>query len=112
MITETPIFSDAPDLERRVRSREVDTSWAVAAIGGAEVNHLEAQLLTLIRDYGPLTDDELYLRYQRIGGDRTAQRVRTARVALARPKRGEPLIREASLGRSRLGNAARRWVVA
>jgi len=110
MSTDDLLFIDTPDLERRVRSRDPESSWAVAAITPGAAKSVCDFILAALTAAGPLTDDELYARYHAAGGRRTAQRVRTAREELVHPKEGKPQIRQAAaIGVSAAGNAARRW---
>ncbi|MCU1598542.1 MAG: hypothetical protein JWQ47_2281 [Glaciihabitans sp.] len=110
-----PLFTnlDTPDLERRVRSREAETSWQAAAISTADVKSVRAFVLQLLGRGRPLTDDEIYAVYRDAGGRRTPQRLRTAREELTHPKEGLPLVKEhVRIGTSQFGNPARQWVIA
>jgi hypothetical protein len=71
----------APHLERRVRSRDDDTSWAAAAgIDLAGMTRLKLSILRILTDRGPLTDEAIFVEYVKRGYPRrTSQRVRTAR---------------------------------
>jgi hypothetical protein len=107
------LFLDTPDLERRVRSHEAETSWAAAAISAATAVSIRDYVLQLLALGRPLTDDEIYARYRAAGGTRTPQRLRTAREELVHPKHGQPLVKEhVTVGTSQFGNPARRWVIA
>jgi hypothetical protein len=107
------LFVDTPDLERRVRSREAETSWQAATISAADVKSVRAFVLQLLGRGRPLTDDEIYAAYRDAGGRRTPQRLRTAREELTHPKEGPHLVKEhISIGTSQFGNPARQWVIA
>lgn len=102
-----------PHLERRVRSNDPDPSWSAARITRSEANAVRRTILAIIATHGPITDEEIVTRYKASGGERTAQRVRTARAELSRPVHGDPLIRELDdKGTTSTGAAARRWVLA
>lgn len=105
--------SATPNLERRVRSNDPDTSWKAAAITAPDAHEVRHKLIAIIAAHGPMTDDEIFTHYRAGGGIRTAQRVRTARAELSRPVVGDPIIREHDRhGVSPTGAAARRWVIA
>ena len=109
------LFDNTEDLERRVRSADPESSWDAARIKPADSHELETVVYNLVAVYGPATDEELFFWYQRNGGTRTAQRLRTARAALSSPKGigQRPSIREhASMGVTQTGHKARRWVIA
>lgn len=112
-MNDTRLFDDTPDLERRVRERDPESSWAAAQITPGQATVLKDTILAIIGDIGPATDDAIFADYRRRGGRRTGQRVRTARAELSHPKTGAPLIVEDNVtGLSDAGNRARRWVVA
>jgi len=112
-MTDSAVFIDTPDPERRVRSHEAETSWVAATIQPGAAKSVRDSILHILATYGPLTDDEIYAQYRADGGMRTPQRVRTAREELINPKEGRRLIREHHhIGYSALGNAARQWVIA
>lgn len=107
------VVDHTPNLERRVRSNDPDTSWDAAKITRRESTDLQKVLHSIIALHGPLTDEEIFAHYRANGGSRTPQRVRTARAELSRPITGRPLIREYDRdGITATGAAARRWVIA
>jgi hypothetical protein len=113
MTDDISLFVDTPDLERRVRSREAETSWQAAAISAPDVQSVRTCVLQILGRGRPMTDDEIYAAYRDAGGKRTPQRIRTAREALTHPKEGTPLVKEhIAIGTSQYGNPARRWVMA
>ena len=110
-------------LERHVRSRDPETSWEAAQqISGHEWPDLLRQVLSIVADIGPATDDEIYREYiDREYPWRTPQRLRTARhdltlgtshnfgtVTTFRPA----LAASKRTGRSKLGNRAKKWDLA
>lgn len=102
-----------PNLERRVRTHDPDTSWAAAAITSPDANEVRTKVLAIIAARGPIGDEQIFAMYRAGGGTRTAQRVRTARAELSRPITGDPLIREHDRGGvSPTGAPCRRWVIA
>jgi hypothetical protein len=113
MIDDNSLFLDTPDLERRVRSREAETSWQAAAISQLNVESVRTSVIQILGCGRPMTDDEIYAQYRDAGGKRTPQRIRTAREALTHPKEGLPLVKEhIAIGISQYGNPARQWVIA
>jgi hypothetical protein len=113
MSDEIPLFLDTPDLERRVRAHDAETSWQAAAISRPDAKSVRDFVLHQLTLGRPLTDDELYAEYCDAGGKRTPQRLRTAREELTHPKAGPPLVREhTTQGLSMYGNAARKWTIA
>lgn len=108
-----PVADHTPNLERRVRSNDPDTSWDAAKITRRDSTDMQKVLHSIIAVHGPITDEELFAHYRANGGTRTPQRVRTARAELSRPVTGRPLIREYDRdGITATGAAARRWVIA
>jgi hypothetical protein len=82
-VSQPSLFGDAADLELKVRSGDHDNSWISAGkMGRAAGESLKEAIIRLLVEYGPLTDDELFARYQAEGGQRTMQRVRTSRHEL------------------------------
>lgn len=70
-------------LERHVRSRDPETSWNAAAIDPESWSELQTNIVTILRDVGPLIDEELHKEYKRRGMPRrSASRIRTARAEL------------------------------
>jgi hypothetical protein len=111
-MSDPTLFSDTPDLERRVRSREAETSWEAAAISAEAAGSVRDFVLHALALGKPLTDDEIFAMYRAAGGTRTPQRVRTAREELTHPKVGDPLVKEHTvIGVSNFGNASRKWVI-
>ena len=109
-MTDLTLF-DTPDLERRVRSTDAESSWSAAAISHAGAGELRAWVLRYVAALGPVTDDQIYAAYQAAGGRRTPQRLRTARMELVHPKHGSPKLQEHPIvGTSALGHPARQWV--
>jgi hypothetical protein len=106
------LFTDAADLERAVRSRDPESSWEAARITRSQSDTIKAFIREHLRKHGPQTDDQIFADYQLAGGNRTPQRLRTARAALVHPKWGEPQVREhPEPGVSNFGNTARKWVL-
>jgi hypothetical protein len=103
----------APHLERRVRSRDNDTSWAAAAgINAAEYTSLKLAILRILTDRGPLTDEAIFVEYVKRGYPRrTAQRVRTARHEITEPRFGQVAVRESDEPKVRLdsGYHGQKW---
>ncbi|WP_434316379.1 hypothetical protein [Leifsonia sp. P73] len=105
--------TSTPNLERRVRSHDPETSWDAAAITAPDANEVRSKVLAIVAARGPIGDEQIFAMYRAGGGTRTAQRVRTARAELSRPLAGDPLIREHDRhGITTTGAAARRWVIA
>lgn len=102
----------APNLERRVRSTDPDTSWQAAVIDGNEAIKVREWVeLFLTRKPGS-TDDEIFAAYKVSGGTRTAQRVRTARAELSKPVTGNPRVIPVGMGVSVNGEPSQMWAVA
>lgn len=103
----------APHLERRVRSRDNDTSWAAAAgITAAEYTGVKLAVLRILSDRGPLTDEAIFVEYIKRGySRRTPQRLRTARHEMTEPRFGQVMIRESDLPKARLdsGYHGQKW---
>ena len=67
------------DLRGKVRDRDPETSWAAAAsISLAKYGQVKQAVLAILEAEGPLTHDGIFKAYEKAGGTRTAQRVRTA----------------------------------
>ena len=97
-------------LERKVRSHDPETSWGAAVIGrSAEVSVLELVEFILARAEA-LTDEQIFDRYQRAGGKRTPQRVRTARAQLTHE--GIVIASRLPLGITTSGNPTQKWELA
>ncbi len=108
----TPLFRDAADLDRKVRSHDADSSWSAARITRPQQESVKDAILIILGKRGPLTDDEIYYAYRAAGGRRTPQRVRTARAELVNPKHGRPLVRLSNvIGISATGADAQKWEV-
>lgn len=107
------LFTDAADLERRVRSRDPESSWKAARITRGQADTIRAFVVDHLRTHGPQTDDQIFAAYQLAGGKRTPQRLRTARAEMVHPKWGEPQVRaHTEPGLSNFGNTAQKWVLA
>lgn len=111
-----PIANSTPRLETRVRSRDADTSWAAAEITPGALSTLKINICHILRDKGPLTDDEIHDEYRRrvlakTPGyfPRSPVRVRTARhemTVLTNP----PLVKvESHDGRSAYNRPSQVW---
>lgn len=122
MITTTQdhprLFDDVPDLERKVRTMDPETSYRAAAkITTVEHTSLKADLYQLLLEHGKQTHDDLYDLYRTQAttrGDtkvRTPQRVRTALAEMCVVYRGEqPSVRRLEeFGRSANGGDAHLW---
>jgi len=109
---DSPLFHDTPDLERRVRSRDADTSWVSASIAPESASAVRDFIELWLSRHPASTDDAIYAGYRASGGRRTAQRVRTARAELSNPKLGDPIIRTVGIGTSDAGGSARTWSLA
>ena len=109
-----PNYLGSDSLERKVRSRDAESSWSAARISEAEQMAVKDFILLILARKSPLTDDEIYDAYQRAGGHRLPQRVRTARNEMRFPKRGPALVELAdTLGVSRAGaEGTQRWQLA
>lgn len=79
-----------PDLtpfEGKVRDRDPETSWNAAAINPDDWSELQSEVVDILRDRGPLTDEAIYREYvarrrHHALKPRREQRVRTARKEL------------------------------
>lgn len=112
MFADTPLFFDTPDLERRVRSNDPDTSWVAASIAPESAAAVRDFIeIWLARNPGS-TDDAIYSAYRRSGGKRSPQRVRTARAELSNPRVGAPRIHTTGIGLSDAGGKSQEWSVA
>lgn len=81
-------MTDAPvKAEGRVRKSPMaldsDPSWKAAVlITGKGEMIVKSAILAILLKHGPLSDDDIHAHYAAAGGNRTTQRVRTARKAL------------------------------
>lgn len=101
-------MSNTIDLHGKVRDRDPDTSWnAAAQINTVSWSELQENILAILRDRGPSTDDEIFHEYMvRSLPRRTPQRLRTARQELTLAG----AISESNVvGLSRYGNSSKRW---
>lgn len=78
---------DTAPYDGKVRDRDPETSWDAAAINPADWSELQSEVVSILRDRGPLTDEAIYREYivrRRHNGakPRREQRVRTARHEL------------------------------
>lgn len=122
MLLDIPLFTDeeppnylgADALERKVRSRDAESSWSAARISESDQMAVKDFILLILARRGPMTDDAIFDSYQAAGGHRLQQRVRTARGELRYPKRGPALVELADkLGVSRAGaEGTQRWQLA
>ena len=111
-MSDPKLFDDTPDLDRRVRTRDADTSWDAARITRSGSEDVKARVLGIIRRHGPIHDEGIFAVYRLEGGTRTPQRVRTARAQLTHPGAGlRPLIMARGTGRTSTGHATQLWVV-
>ncbi|MDE2100828.1 MAG: hypothetical protein KGL39_26515 [Patescibacteria group bacterium] len=116
-VSQPSLFGGAADLELKVRSSDHDNSWVAAAkMKRAAGESLKDAIVRILTAHGPLTDDELFARYQAEGGDRTMQRVRTSRheLTLDRMPRSsilqQPRVRATGRnGRSSHGGDSQLW---
>ena len=122
MVLDIPLFEDeqppnylgADALERKVRSRDAESSWSAARISEPDQMAVKDFILLILARKSPLTDDEIYDAYKDSGGNRMPQRVRSARNEMRFPKRGPALVELAdTLGVSRAGaEGTQRWQLA
>lgn len=91
------LFDDVEDLERKVRSRDQETSWTGAAlVKTTELRGIKVDIIRILSEHGPLTDDAIFAYYIEAGGRRTAQRIRSARAEMTTLYRGQvPVVRRA-----------------
>lgn len=108
---DSPLFFDTPDLERRVRSRDPDTSWLAASIAPESAASVRDFIELFLARNPDSTDDTIYAAYRRSGGSRSPQRVRTARAELSAPKFGKPTIHTTGIGVSDAGGKSQTWSV-
>lgn len=106
-MTDTALFKDETDLLHKVRTRDSHNSWNVAPISRPAQANVKDRIVNILVD-GPMTDEDIYDLYVIGGGERTAQRVRTARKELER----DGIVRRHSEGKSRVGNASDKWCLA
>lgn len=112
MVTDRPLYTGAADLERKVRSRDPETSWRAARISKRQQGEVKDFIVLILARRGPLTDDAIYRAYRASGGRRTPQRVRTARAELVNPKYGDPQVQlSAVVGLSEAGGPSQTWEV-
>lgn len=99
----------------RARPMGLDSGTSIEAAVAASPTiraHVQATIVTLLKEYGPLTDEEIVERYLARAGSHpfvplvTPQRIRTARHALVLD--GQVHDTQA-LGFSRLGHRATVW---
>ena len=57
---DTPLFLDTPELERRVRSLDPDTSWAAASIAPEAASAVRDFIMLFLARRPASTDDEIY----------------------------------------------------
>lgn len=94
---------------RHVRTTDPKTSWNAAKIEPEAWSDLQRAIVDILRDAGPLTDDELHREYLARNYQRRSQsRIRTARKELQLSGIVAPA---ETLGRSRMGNESQRWEV-
>lgn len=86
-ITTRRRLPDTVPFSGKVRDRDPETSWNAAAINPGCWSELQAEVVSILRDRGPLTDEAIYREYvvrRRLANvmPRREQRVRTARKEL------------------------------
>ena len=107
------LYTGAADLERKVRSRDPETSWEAARITNRRQGEVKDFIVLVLARLGPLTDDAICAAYRASGGRRTAQRVRTARAELVNPRFGNPQVKLSTvMGLSDAGGESQTWEVA
>lgn len=91
------------------RSTDPDTSHDAAA--STDLRGSRAEVLRILTEFGPMSDDELLMRHELLGTARrfTPQRLRTARKALESAGVVQPTGRKVA---TRYGRAAQEWAVA
>lgn len=102
-------FGDTPQLERRVRSRDPETSWEAATIGKEAASEVRDFIVLFLSRRPASTDDQIFAAYRAAGGRRTPQRIRTARQELSKPKTGDPQVKVAGIGVTAAGGSCRTW---
>lgn len=70
-MSDSMLFADTEDLERRVRTNDPESSWAAAAIDSDDARGIRAFILQLLRHHGPMTDEAIFEAYVSAGGTRT-----------------------------------------
>lgn len=102
------------DFHGKVRARDPETSWDAAAEQTEEhVSRVQRSLYSLLVDYGPMTDDELWKEWERhrswsetLYPQVTQQRLRSARSELRTQGK---VIDSGRKGVSPTGRAATIW---